>query len=791
MHAGGEFLGASRLSQATFLSNVRNLLQAPAGGYFYFIIDAPLSGDIYLGLELSLPNSSVPSGLGAMQLLPDGYGWRRDTDASHAWPELPATVELVRSHEYLDLPRTSLPTLHMKEASPSRVPHPLYDSPDTVLNSDANFVLPYLASEFHVADDFTNLYKQMDELRPCRVRIEVSACSQTQLGQDRFLARYYLDWLRWMCSQSPAADVELVQKVARTYQRYQGASTTLSNLRFCFRARTSQAAEAVARTFAANLGYFSYVISEPEQSDEESEKDTQSPTAADAIQSQVRSFFKNMLSLYSLEDCRASLQLPYADHKGLSGVRARQLPPFPCFHGTVAHERSISLGTPRSSDSSLIGSVTQCSPQYTISVDSLTRHSLIVGSTGSGKSVATKVLVTRAHETGATFLVVEPVKAEYFRSLSPAISCSRYRFAVENHSWREFPALDPFVVAKGITVSQHISFLKTSFEAAFPLSDWMALTLENALLEYFTVPEKSGGCGYRLLSTGLGGPRKCLRFQYGNTENPAESAAADGEHILLDYVLNHGLEMLMRAGPGSLPYLFPSYRGFRDFFLNRFIPREFKGSGPHSEEVGQLFRRRFANLGHSILGLSFARAEYLSLIRAPLFMEEMLSKNSILELEGLADDAQKCLVMSFILSAVYQQRACEGTSEQLKHLLVVEEAHRVFSASGRKVGGDSVGADSRTRAVELFCQMLAEIRAYGQGIVIVEQIPSKLAPDAVKNTNLKLILRMASAEDREYIGNAINLNSEQKDFAAVLRLGECIVADATSDTPVLIRIPGA
>ncbi len=38
---------------------------------------------------------------------------------------------------------------------------------------------------------------------------------------------------------------------------------------------------------------------------------------------------------------------------------------------------------------------------------------------------------------------------------------------------------------------------------------------------------------------------------------------------------------------------------------------------------------------------------------------------------------------------------------------------------------------------EMFADILAEMRAYGQGLAIIDQVPSKLLPDALKNTNLK------------------------------------------------------
>ncbi len=59
--------------------------------------------------------------------------------------------------------------------------------------------------------------------------------------------------------------------------------------------------------------------------------------------------------------------------------------------------------------------------------------------------------------------------------------------------------------------------------------------------------------------------------------------------------------------------------------------------------------------------------------------------------------------------------------------------------------------------VEQFADMLAEVRAYGEGLAIVEQIPTKILPDAVKNTATKVAHRVPSADDREVLAGAMNL----------------------------------
>ena len=42
----------------------------------------------------------------------------------------------------------------------------------------------------------------------------------------------------------------------------------------------------------------------------------------------------------------------------------------------------------------------------------------------------------------------------------------------------------------------------------------------------------------------------------------------------------------------------------------------------------------------------------------------------------------------------------------------------------------------------MFASFLAEIRAYGEGLIIAEQIPAKIIPDAIKNTAVKILHRL-------------------------------------------------
>lgn len=85
--------------------------------------------------------------------------------------------------------------------------------------------------------------------------------------------------------------------------------------------------------------------------------------------------------------------------------------------------------------------------------------------------------------------------------------------------------------------------------------------------------------------------------------------------------------------------------------------------------------------------------------------------------------------------------------------------------------------------------MLSEIRAYGQGVLIAEQIPAKLAPDAIKNTNLKLMQRIVAADDRQALGSAMNLDERQSRFVASLQVGQGVAYAEGADRPYLLQIP--
>ena len=52
------------------------------------------------------------------------------------------------------------------------------------------------------------------------------------------------------------------------------------------------------------------------------------------------------------------------------------------------------------------------------------------------------------------------------------------------------------------------------------------------------------------------------------------------------------------------------------------------------------------------------------------------------------------------------------------------------------------------------------MRSYGQGVIVAEQIPAKLAPDVIKNSSNKIIHRVVAKDDQDIIANTIGVYPE-------------------------------
>lgn len=536
-------------------------------------------------------------------------------------------------------------------------------------------------------------------------------------------------------------------------------------------------------------------------------------------------FLPRMRRLFTLEEAAAVLCLPMADERGIPGIDARWEPPVSAFGQPCECKRHggdgerVHIGQCQPEQAVLDGSASASRTHWhSVSPHSLCRHVLIAGTTGSGKTVTALGLLDQLMQLDVPFLVIEPVKNEYFGHLEKLarpknMRIQRYQLGLEGLAGG---ILDPFPLRAEMSLPTHISYIKVCFQSAFMLSPIWTLILEQGLHSYY------------------------------------------GEHQKICKQNGWGQQTVWSPMRGGVVH--PSLPGFLRFFTDWFLPSHLRAassalsttspkklqepkkesvSSPVSENSGkqqdgpprtltrpsdfllnavEVFQRRFNLFPQTPVGASMLTAQSILLdqIRqrdpdvqeAParqvglalkehpfeaLFRRPSASgvAGYVLELEKEPDNQNKALAASFILCSLYEYLQCHGgrhlKGDLPRHLLLLEEAHRLLPNS------DSGGIDPETGArradvVSIFADILAEVRAYGQAIAVVEQSPTRLAPDIVRNTNLKIVHRLVAREDRDAMASAMSCTEEQARYMTCLDTHEALVFSENQQQPVLTRI---
>ncbi|VVJ23802.1 Putative ATP-binding protein [Amycolatopsis camponoti] len=167
----------------------------------------------------------------------------------------------------------------------------------------------------------------------------------------------------------------------------------------------------------------------------------------------------------------------------------------------------------------------------------------------------------------------------------------------------------------------------------------------------------------------------------------------------------------------------------------------------------------------------------------PLDVAELLRGNVVLEIEDIGSDMDKAFFIGAVLIRLFEHLRVHHVagSSGLRHVLVLEEAHRLLKRA-------EPGSPTE-HAVELFTSLLAEIRAYGEGIVVAEQIPGKIVPDVIKNTACKILHRLPAADDRSAVGATMNLSEAQSRHVVTLPPGRAAVFTDGMDRPLRLSMP--
>jgi DNA helicase HerA-like ATPase len=134
-----------------------------------------------------------------------------------------------------------------------------------------------------------------------------------------------------------------------------------------------------------------------------------------------------------------------------------------------------------------------------------------------------------------------------------------------------------------------------------------------------------------------------------------------------------------------------------------------------------------------------------------------------LDLSTLKDVNSRAILANLLLKVIYDHAINRGEQTSLKHALFIEEAQNVLPP--RRIDApQSIGE-----------RILAEVRKYGEGVVIISQFPSAVSFDVIKNTSVRIIHAVRAGDDAKVLGEATSLDLAQRSVLSSLAQGEAIV----------------
>lgn len=379
-------------------------------------------------------------------------------------------------------------------------------------------------------------------------------------------------------------------------------------------------------------------------------------------------------------------------------------------------------------DSITLGKLVQSGNELNIPVcldkKELNKHTFVTGVTGSGKTTTCQKILIESGNV--SFMVIEPAKTEY-RSLR-----QKYKdilvFTLGNDSVAPF-RINPFEFYPHESISSHVDMIKACIESAFDMEAAIPQIIEKSIYECYE------DCGWDLAT---------------NKNSKYKNPFADG-----DYAFPTLSELIKKT-----EYVVEK-QGFDQRLKNDYI-----GS----------IKARLQGL---VVG---AKGLMLDTKRSVDF-KKLIHRRVVLEMEEIRSGSEKSLIMGLLMSNLIEAIKAEHLLHpDFTHITLIEEAHRLFS---KYQVGDSL---NKKNSVEIFSDMLAEVRKYGESLIIVDQIPEKMTPEVLKNTNTKIVHKVFAKDDKDVIGDTMALSENQKQFLSFLDKGRAIVFSQGWDSCLQVQI---
>lgn len=395
------------------------------------------------------------------------------------------------------------------------------------------------------------------------------------------------------------------------------------------------------------------------------------------------------------------------------------------------------------------------SNQYTISLNSLVRHSLIVGSTGCGKTTTCKTLINAVLDKQKPVLIIEPAKDEWVRwAIRQNEEIDRMDISEEEKKKRRIVIFEP-----------GLSLFEGTRLSNLRLNPFQPAAIAGAPIDMQTRCEKITSLINATLPTGDILPVIMDEALYAYLKEKVEDFEEEEMEQLLKYPL---LEGALSVAKRIL-----SERGYEQRVTDSFVAA---------------LETRFKYLTRGKRGKILN--EYTSTSYEVLF-----GRNCVINLSKIPNAKDKALIMSMLLLSLYEYRISAYTydeeyrrkaqSNELMHLTVIEEAHNVLARPAAALEGSG---NPQQVVADLFSNMLSEIRSLGEGFMIIDQVPTKLIPDVIKNTNYKICHRMTAVDDCAVMAQSLALREDQKGIIPTLEQGNIIIAGDLDDAASWVKV---
>ena len=383
---------------------------------------------------------------------------------------------------------------------------------------------------------------------------------------------------------------------------------------------------------------------------------------------------------------------------------------------------------------------------YFVNHNDLVRHTLVVGSTGSGKSCTCKRILTELLEKDVPALIIEPAKDDYVR------------WAIKMNE--QLPKEKQF----RIYMPGYDSFEGTPLQSLH-LCPFEPAAVPGAMVDMMSRCENL----IALINASL----------------PTEDILP----VLIDETI-YSLYDLAYPGVFSSGAMMPQQPHYPLLTALTMMSQQVMKRKNYEEKVrsnlATCLETRFQYLTRG------TRGKLLNVMHSTDY-SEIFEHPTIINISGISASRDKALVMSVLMLSLYEYRKSKYTYDaeyrkkaqenQLLHLTLVEEAHNILMKPDAGVSSNN----PQKVVADLFTNILSEIRSYGEGMMIVDQYPTRLIPDAIKNTNYKIIHRLVSPDDSDIMASSVALRAEQKALIACLTPGNAIVYGDRDDAAAWIH----